>query len=265
MADEVAVVDPAYDDQRLARVYDAENPWHAQDDFYLALDLAADAVLDMACGTGTRLARAREEGHRGRLVGVDPGRGMLAVARSKTDRVQWVRGDAQTLDLGRYFDLVTMTGHAFQVLLDDATVRAALRTFDRHLMPGGLLAFETRNPAPRDWERWTAHETRQVVRTGDGERFEVWVDAPRSHDGDLVSFEAFTRVLSTGELLRSSSTLRFVDPEHLRRLLAEEGFVVEHWFGDWDRSPVTPAGPEVIVLARPARESSAARARGGGR
>jgi SAM-dependent methyltransferase len=251
VGDQVAAVDPAYDDQRLSRVYDAENPWHAQDDFYLALDLAADAVLDMACGTGTRLARAREEGHRGRLVGVDPGRGMLAVARAKTDRVQWVRGDAQTLELGRHFDLVTMTGHAFQVLLDDDAVRAALRTFHHHLVPAGLLAFETRNPASRPWEGWTVAETRQVVSTPDGERFEVWVDGARAHDGDLVTFEGYTSVPSTGELLVGSSTLRFVDPGHLRRLLADEGFAVESWFGDWDRSPVTPTSPEIVVLARP--------------
>ena len=208
-------------------------------------------MLDVGCGTGTRLVRAREEGHRGRLVGVDPGRGMLAVARTKSDRVRGVRGDAQTLDLGQRFDLVTMTGHAFQVLLDDDAVRAALRTFHRHLVPGGLLAFETRNPAGRPWERWTAEETREVVTTVDGERFEVWVDAPRPHDGDLVTFEGFTRVLSTGELLSSSSTLRFVDPGHLDRLLADEGFTVEGWYGDWQRGPVTPASPEIVVLARP--------------
>lgn len=254
VAFEPNAVEGVYDDQRLARVYDAENPWHEQDDFYLALDLAAATVLDVGCGTGTRLARAREEGHRGRLVGVDPGRGMLAVARAKTDRVQWLRGYAQTLDLGRRFDLVTMTGHAFQVFLDDDSVRGALRGFHRHLAPGGLLAFETRNPSSTPWGSWTAANTRQVVTTVDGERFEVWVDDARIHDGDLVTFVGYTRVLSTGELLVNPSTLRFVDPAHLRKLLADEGFAVEGWFGDWQRGPVTPESPELVVLARPLEE-----------
>ena len=247
---EAVRVDPAYDDERLARVYDAENPWHPQDDFYLALDLAADAVLDVGCGTGTRLAVARERGHLGRLVGVDPGRGMLAVARRKSDRVQWVRGDAQTLDLGRRFDLVTMTGHAFQELLDDDAVRAALRSFARHLVPGGLLAFETRNPAARAWERWAADGGHDVVVTSAGERVEVWIDGVGWHPPDLVSFRAHNRFLATGELLSSAGRLRFVDPEHLRRLLREEGFEVEGWFGDWDRGPVGGTSPEVVVLAR---------------
>lgn len=245
-------VDPAYSDERLARVYDAETPWHPQDDFYLALDLASDAVLDVGCGTGTRLARARAVGHTGRLVGADPAEAMLAVARTKTDRVQWVRGSAQALDLGRRFDLVTMTGHAFQVLLDDDAVRAALRTFGRHLVPGGLLAFETRNPAARAWEHWATDDSRDVVETAAGERVEVWIDGVRRHGDDLVSFGAHNRFLATGEVVSCPSTLRFVDPEHLRRLLGEEGFTVEGWYGDWDRGPVTPDSPEVIVLARPA-------------
>jgi SAM-dependent methyltransferase len=244
-------VDLAYDDERLADVYDAENPWHPQDDFYLALDLAADAVLDVGCGTGTRLAAARERGHLGRLVGVDPGTGMLAVARRKSGRVQWIRGHAETLDLGRRFDLVTMTGHAFQVLLDDDHVRAALRGFARHLVPGGLLAFETRNPSARAWEQWALDDGRTVVETSAGERVEVWIDGVRWHAPDLVSFEAHNRFLATGELLSCASRLRFVDPEHLLRLLTEEGFAVEGWFGDWDRTPVSASSPEVIVLARP--------------
>jgi SAM-dependent methyltransferase len=129
----VTQVDEKYSDVRLARLYDAECPWHPQDDFYLDLDLRAESVLDVGCGTGTRLARAREEGHPGLLVGVDPAPGMLALARGKTDQVQWIHGDAQTVQVGRRFQLLTMTGHAFQTLRDDESVLAALLNFNRHL------------------------------------------------------------------------------------------------------------------------------------
>src|SRR3954453_3853806 len=115
--------DEAYTDAAFVRLYDAENPWHPMDDFYQRLDRAAASVLDVGCGTGTRLARTREIGHRGRLVGVDPAEAMLAIARRKSSEVEWGRGDAQSLDLADRFGLVTMTGHAFQLLLDDAAVR----------------------------------------------------------------------------------------------------------------------------------------------
>ncbi len=65
-----AGVDEGYADVALARLYDVECPWHPQDDFYLALDLQGGSVLDVGSGTGTRLVRAREAGHRGHLVGL---------------------------------------------------------------------------------------------------------------------------------------------------------------------------------------------------
>ena len=241
--------DLAYTDAAFVRLYDAENPWHPMDDFYQRLDLAAASVLDVGCGTGTRLARTRETGHRGRLVGVDPAEAMLAVARAKTAAVEWVRGDAQNLDLGERFELVTMTGHAFQLLLDDDAVRAALAAFRRHLAPGGVLAFETRNPAPRPWATWVRDETLLQVRAPDGEPYESWVEGPVAHDGDLVTFTSVVRSLGTGRRRSTPSTLRFIDPAHLGALLTQAGLAVEAWFGDWDSSPLTPPSPEVIVLA----------------
>jgi hypothetical protein len=32
-------------------------------------------------------------------------------------------------------------------------------------------------------------------------------------------------------------------------LLREAGYRIDGWFGDWDRTPVTPSSPEVIVVA----------------
>lgn len=249
--DEVAPVDEGYADFDLARLYDAECPWHPQDDFYLDLNLQADSVLDVGCGTGARLVRAREVGHPGLLVGVDPAPGMLAVARAKTDQVHWVHGDAQTMSMGRRFELVTMTGHAFQVLLDDDSVRAALLNFHRHLTPDGLLAFETRNPQARAWKSWVAENSRSEIQAPDGEPYEVWVDDPQKHGHDLVTFTSGVRSLSTDERRSSTSTLRFIDPEHLRSMVEEAGFRIGGWFGDWDRSTVSSTSPEIIVLARP--------------
>ena len=49
--------------------------------FYLPLIMSAEGVLDVGCGTGALLHWARETGHTGRLVGLDPAEGMLDVAR----------------------------------------------------------------------------------------------------------------------------------------------------------------------------------------
>src|SRR5262249_8629929 len=150
-------------------VYDALNPWGPSDDFYLGLVLAAPSVVDVGCGTGELLRQARQAGHAGFLAGVDPAPGMLSRAVAKRSDVVGIRGTAQSLNLSRTVDLVTMTGHAFQVLLDDNAVRQALTAFRRALNPGGRLAFETRNPAAQAWEGWTPAHSLRAVRGPGGE------------------------------------------------------------------------------------------------
>lgn len=73
-----------YSDAQAAELYNVLNPWGPSDDFYLSLAMAAPSVLDVGCGTGGMLHRARALGHPGRLLGVDPDGAALAVARGGT-------------------------------------------------------------------------------------------------------------------------------------------------------------------------------------
>jgi SAM-dependent methyltransferase len=61
-----------YSDEEAAALYNLLNPWGPSDNFYLAMVMEATSVLDVGCGTGALLQRAREAGHTGRLCGVDP-------------------------------------------------------------------------------------------------------------------------------------------------------------------------------------------------
>ncbi|MFI0237290.1 class I SAM-dependent methyltransferase [Streptomyces sp. NPDC016845] len=246
--------DRAFTDTRLAALYDALNPWGPGDDFYLDLMRGARAVLDVGCGTGALLIRAREEGHAGRLCGLDPAAGMLSVARERADAgVEWVRGtlDSAVRPAGA-FDLVLMNGHAFQVLVDDAEIRTFLAAVRGVLAPGGRFAFETRNPAVRAWEGWTQSAAVVV----DGVR--VAHEVVRGFDGRTVTFD--TTFLAEGwsgpEVSRS--TLRFVAEDELDGFLRAAGLVAEARYGAFDRSPLTAHSPEIITVCRVADQLTAA-------
>ncbi|MEV0644706.1 class I SAM-dependent methyltransferase [Phytomonospora sp. NPDC050363] len=239
----------AYRDPRLAATYDPLNRWGPGDDFYLGHVMGAASVLDIGCGTGELLSRARREGHTGDLAGVDPAPAMLAAAKAKRSDVAWYAGDARTLDLSRRFELILMTGHAFQALLDDDDVRAALDRFARHLVWGGTLAFETRDPAAKAWEHWTPAETSTRVRSALGEDFTVSHELLGTREPDLVDFRTAYRSHDTDESFTDDGTLRFIDPEHLAKLVAASGFVVENRYGDWDRRPWTAGSPEIVTVA----------------
>ncbi|MFC9089249.1 class I SAM-dependent methyltransferase [Nocardiopsis dassonvillei] len=241
--------DNPYDSPDVAALYDILSPWGPGDDFYLDLVMAAPRVLDAGCGTGRLLHRARTRGHTGHLVGLDPARAMLEVARGRTDAVSWVRGDLSTHTWNEEFDLVTMTGHAFQELRTDKETSAALRAMRRALAPGGLVAFETRNPAARAWRRWTPAHPHQVT-TADGVRVSDVHDAAAPTPEGLVTFTSTTTRSDSSLPLRTVSTLRFVGADHLDLLLERSGLRTVERFGDWDRSPLSASSPEIITLAR---------------
>ncbi|WP_017569076.1 class I SAM-dependent methyltransferase [Nocardiopsis halotolerans] len=240
--------DSPYDSPDVAALYDALNAWAPSDDFYLNLVMGAHAVLDVGCGTGQLLHHARARGHTGRLVGLDPARAMLEVARTRTD-ITWVHGDLRTHTWHGEFDLVTMTGHAFQELRADAEVTAALSAMRRALAPGGLVAFETRNPAVRPWEKWTPVHPQHAT-TARGVRITDVNDAAPPTPEGLVSFTSTTSSPDWDRTLVTHSTLRFMDAAHLDTLLARAGLAATERFGDWDRSPLSADSREIITLAR---------------
>ncbi|MEU6463957.1 class I SAM-dependent methyltransferase [Streptomyces sp. NPDC046976] len=246
------MVDHSFADLSLAALYDSLNPWGPGDDFYLGLVRRAGAVLDVGCGTGQLLRRARAEGHRGRLMGLDPAAAMLVQARAARPDVEWVLGDTRVRRWEAEFDLVVMTGHAFQALVGDEEIRGCLRAVRAALRPGGRFVFETRNPAARPWERWTPDRVREVT-TADGTavriRHEVRDGAPRQ--GRVRFTETYDSDRWPAPRV-SHTVLRFLDTEGLDRCLTTAGLMILERYGDWNRGPLTPTTPEIITVAAPA-------------
>ncbi|PSL53178.1 methyltransferase family protein [Saccharothrix carnea] len=238
----------SFQDADLAAYYDLINGFGEDDHFYLALVMAADAVLDVGCGTGTLLKAARAGGHAGRLVGLDPAEGMLLQARRAAD-VDWVRGDLDKVSFDGEFDLVVMTGHVFQVFLTDDEVRAQFTAVRRALKPDGRFAFETRNPGARAWERWTPENGTDIV-GDDGERVRVEHRVESVVDGVVWMTETFS---SPGwpEPRVDRGALRFMEADAIDGLLRETGFEVAERYGFWDRAPLTGTSREIITIARP--------------
>lgn len=99
---------------------------------------AGDRVLDVACGTGVLAREALERvGPRGRVVGIDAGEGMLAVARRLQPSIQWRAGRAESLPFepAAFDRIVSQFG-----LMFFSDQHRAVREMHRVLRPGGTLA-----------------------------------------------------------------------------------------------------------------------------
>ncbi len=244
------MIERQFTEDRLAALYDLFFPPEHREDFafYLPLVMSARAVLDVGCGTGALLHLAREAGHTGRLCGLDPAGGMLNQARARRD-VEWVLGDLSSVAWEREFDLIVMTGHAFQELIEDEEIRAALATIRLALSEDGRFVFETRNPLVRAWEHWPTEYTAEVTdATGTVVRCESQVETPVV-GGVVRGTSTFTSPTWDRPQV-SRGALRFLEVEALSAFLSGAGLTIEEQLGDWTGHPLTGTTLEIITIAR---------------
>jgi SAM-dependent methyltransferase len=241
--------DALYHDPDLAGFYDWDNPWSPDFDWFASLIEGAGSVLDLGCGTGIFTVALAARGQE--AVGVDPATAMLNIARARHggDRVRWVHADARGLDLRRRFDAVVMTGHAFQTLLTASDRAEVLSTVARHLAPGGLFFFDSRNPEAREWERWVPDATWERLPHPTFGMVERWNDALEAGPG-LVRYQTYYR-LEDGRQFSAESEIAYTAFEDLEAAVTEAGLRVDRWAGDAAGGPLRPGCPDFIPIGGP--------------
>jgi hypothetical protein len=142
-----------------------------------------------------------------------------------------------------------MTGHAFQVFVEDDEIRTSLAAIWSALTDDGRFAFETRNPLAREWEGWIPDNAVEVV-DSDGVTVRMVHDVETPVDGEIVSFSTTFTSRAWDRPQVSRSSLRFLDAVSLSTFLSEAGLAIEEQYGDWDRSPLIGRSPEIITIAR---------------
>ncbi|WP_417431708.1 class I SAM-dependent methyltransferase [Kiloniella sp.] len=263
-----------YHDPLLSRLYDSQNPWGPDCDFFLSLIQDAPVprkVLDVGCGTGLLTAAFANLGYD--TTGIDPASDMLNIARHRQsgDKVSWVQSDAAQFKSDQLFDLIILSGHAFQVFLTDQAIHDALSNLKALLSPNGKIAFDTRNLDAKAWERWIPKETTQTFvlpansQHQKDQKIEIWHDlgnVERYGDGRIVEYFTLYRtmpvqennVLSSGQSLppptKTEAKIRFLSHNELLAHLDKAGLVLEHLFGDWNQTPLQKDSREMIVVAR---------------
>ena len=242
--------DAIFEDPRLARVYDPLDPNRSDLDVYVDLveELDARSVLDVGCGTGTFACMLARRGVH--VTAVDPAAASLDVARTKpyADAVDWLLGYATALPR-LSVDAAFMTANVAQVFLTDDDWTATLRGIRAALHPGGMLVFETRDPARRAWAEWTPELTRTLVDVPEIGIVESWEEVT-AVDGPLITFRSMTAFRRDDLVFESTSTLRFRDRSEIEESLFREGFELIEVRDAPDRP-----GCEFVFLSRRAHNS----------
>lgn len=244
----LGIPDPIFDDPRLASVYDPLDPDRSDLDAYMrmVIQFGARSVLDVGCGTGTFACQLASRGIE--VTAVDPAKASLEVARGKpfAAEVSWLLGDATRLPRLNV-DAAFMTANVAQVFLTDDEWLATLEGIRGALRPDGMVAFETRDPSCRAWERWTPEFTRTLVEVPEVGLVESW-EQVTAVDGQLVTFRSMRTFHRDDVTIESTSTLRFRERFEIEQSLVAQGF---------DRIEVRDApdrpGREFVFVCRRAR------------
>jgi 2-polyprenyl-3-methyl-5-hydroxy-6-metoxy-1,4-benzoquinol methylase len=239
------LIDEHYKDPRLVDLYDLDSPWSEDREFYLSVaGTPPKRILDLGCGTGLLCNAYASKGHD--VTGVDPSSAMLDVARRKSHGtgINWIQSTAQAYESADRFDVIVMTGHAFQVLLEEDDVLDTLATMRHHLSPDGIAVFESRNPEidwPKQWnyimeiplaDRVVRESRHFVAMNNDRMTFELRYEFPDA-------------------TLTSASELRFLSREQIENCLTKAGLRVDQLFGDWNQAPFeAQSSAEMIFVAR---------------
>lgn len=237
--------DQHYVNPRLAEIYDLDSPWSLDRDFYLSLASGFTElnILDLGCGTGLLCDAYAERGHH--VTGVDPSGSMLEVARRKPhgESIEWVKSSAQNFVSDKLYDLIIMTGHAFQVLLEDSEVSETFVMMRNRLKPTGLAVFESRNPA-FDWKSCWNYDLELELSTG-----EIVLESRHflAMQDDRMKFELLYQF--SDETLVSLSELRFLSFERISEILSASGLYAQNVFGDWGGGQFSQETSEEMIFS----------------
>ena len=241
--------DEHYENSKLAEIYDLDSGWCIDREFYLALaGSEPKTILDLGCGTGLLCNAYAAKNHA--VTGVDPSPAMLEIGRRKSHgkEINWVQSFAQTYQSDTRFDLIIMTGHAFQVLLDDADVLETFSTMRTHLKPDGVVVFESRNPSI-DWRKQWDYDMVLELPSGSVHESRRFL----SMENDRMCFKL--RYQFPEESLVSKSELRFLSRADIEERLNKSGLRVNQIMGDWDGTPFDEScSKEMIFFVHAGRQ-----------
>lgn len=231
-------------------LYDAVNRWADDDHFFLdfGTSVRGGRVLDLGCGTGRVTVAIAQTGCT--VMGVDPDPPSLEAARAKPsgDQVEWVDGDSRAIPVNRLFDVAIMSANVAQEILDDSELARSFADIASHLVPGGRLAFDSRDPRARGWEAWTKERSHKVVHLPEGDTQHWYQTTLIDEEAGWVEFCAH-EIGPDGSENIVCGPIRFRPEEQLRAMLSEAGLVIDHVFGGFLDEPVGHGSGSLVFTA----------------
>lgn len=172
-----------FDTYRLAEFYDDLYGWIDEDiPFWRHVTSGAQSILELASGSGRVTLPLAESGSH--ITALDYSRDMLDILKRRlasappgvSGRVRVINSDMRHFDTGDTYDAIIITSNSLNHIETNADLSSTFNAIERHIKPGGVVAFDILNPDPRYLQRemGTQYDRRVITRAGTGEHFLHW-------------------------------------------------------------------------------------------
>lgn len=210
------------------------------------------SALDIACGSGSYALEFSSWGLK--VVAIDYDHDMIELARNKVRAsglaVEFRQGDMRDLSgLPDDFDAALCIGNSIVHLLTGEDLLRALQETNRHLRQGGIYVIQTVN-----YDRILKYRLTSLPKIKNSEQGLTFSrDYNLFTDNNLIEFVTQLKIEGPEgpkTVHQGSVYLRPLTADQLVEALHQAGFIAEHLYGGFNRTPHTADSPATVVVAR---------------
>jgi SAM-dependent methyltransferase len=218
----------------------------------LIINQKASFLLDVCCGTGlVTIPLSTKLSH---VVGIDFSSSMLAFAKHKSsgsNKIEFFEMDAADFNLSNIYDLVAMTGNAFQAFISDADFAALLRNIRNHMHDESIFVFDTRLPSPDNLETTSSYEYWSTYTSPTGCEVNVYGMDSKHPKSENTMLHNVRREYENGEQYDSHIELKYRSVSEITKYLKNNGLELAEFYSDWNKTPFNEFSTSLVGVVRP--------------
>ncbi|MFX0040569.1 MAG: class I SAM-dependent DNA methyltransferase [Promethearchaeota archaeon] len=197
-----------------------------------------EPVLELACGTGRITIPIAQKTIS--ITGLDLLNTMLKEARRKTKEtgvsIEWIEGDMTDFNLNKKFNLILITGCAFNSLLDLESVEKCLSCVKKHLASNAGFVFDAFNPNLNILVRHPSQTYPNAKYQDPNGRGLVIVTESTKYDKATQITNTTLSYSIAGKTISNELKLRIFFPKELDSIIKYNGFKIYAKYGDFNQN-----------------------------
>ncbi len=233
---------------KLAQIYEVFNQFSDDEDFWLTLikQLNIYDITDFGCWTWLLTDKLMKLWYKVRWI--EPAKPMLLQAKKKdgSNKIEYIEWDYRKLE-NFSTDLMLLTSHVAQFVWENEWEEFLQKSYEV-LKDWWYLLFDSKNPLPKPWEKYTREKYNKTKVTPFW-----WVNMQieiTNESWNTVEHTIYYTFEDTWEKLESKNKLIYRSKDELEESLKKIGFKIVKIYGWWDSREYRNDCEEMIFLAR---------------